>query len=75
MAHLYILKCSDNSLYVGSTNNLEERIKKHQSGRGARYTNVHRPVELIYSEEYSTYQEAFKRERQIKGWLVAKKEE
>lgn len=74
MAHLYILKCSDNSLYVGSTNNLEQRIKKHQSGWGARYTNVYRPVELIYSEEYSTYQDAFKRERQIKGWSRAKKE-
>ena len=74
MAYLYILKCSDNSLYVGSTNNLEERIKKHQSGWGARYTSVHKPVELIYSEEYSTYQEAFKRERKIKGWSRAKKE-
>ena len=74
MAYVYILKCSDNSFYVGSTNNLEQRIKKHQSGWGARYTNVHKPVELIYSDEFPTYQEAFKRERQIKGWSRAKKE-
>ena len=74
MPHLYILRCANNTLYVGSTNNLEQRIKTHISGRGARYTSNNKPDEIVYTEEYATYQEAFKRERQIKGWSRAKKE-
>ena len=73
MPHLYILRCVNNTLYVGSTTNLEQRIKKHQSGCGAQYTGAHKPMELVYTEEYATYQEAFNRERQIKGWSRAKK--
>ena len=74
MPHLYILRCANNTLCVGSTTNLEQRIKKHQSGWGAQYTCAHKPIELVYTEEYATYQEAFNRERQIKGWSRAKKE-
>jgi len=74
MAHLYILRCANDSLYVGSTDNIEERIKKHKSGWGSQFTGSHEPIELVYTEEYTTYKEAFKRERQIKGWSRAKKE-
>ena len=74
MAFTYILKCSDGSYYVGSTDNLEERIKQHQSGNGCDYTRTHRPVELIYTEEFDTFQKAFQRERQLHGWSRAKKE-
>lgn len=41
---------------------------------GAQYTAAHKPIELVYTEEYATYQEAFNRERQVKGWSSAKKE-
>lgn len=77
-----ILRCADNTLYVGSTTNLEERLKRHQAGYASEFTKLHNPVhgeqgrtiELAYTEEYATYQEVFKRERQLKKWTVAKKE-
>lgn len=68
MAYIYILRCENDELYVGSTIDINDRVVRHKSGRGAVYTKHHKPEELIYTEEYDTYQEAFKRERQIKGW-------
>ena len=70
----YILRCADNKLYVGSTTNIEERLKRHNAGYASEFTHLHRPVELVYKEDYDTYQEAFKRERQLKKWSLAKKE-
>ena len=66
MNYTYIVKCSDGSLYTGWTNNLEKRIKDHNAGRGANYTNARRPVVLVYKEEFPTKQEAMKREWEIK---------
>ncbi len=74
MAYIYILRCENDDIYVGSTIDINDRVVRHKSGRGAVYTKHHKPEELIYTEEYDTYQEAFKRERQIKGWSRAKKE-
>lgn len=74
MAYIYILRCENDEFYVGSTNDINDRVVRHKSGRGAVYTKHHKPEEQIYTEEYDTYQEAFKRERQIKGWSRAKKE-
>lgn len=76
MYYFYILKCSDNSLYCGQTNNLERRIKEHNfdKNKSAKYLRGKTPVKLVYSEEYSTLQEAMKRECQIKKWAKAKKE-
>ncbi len=76
MFYFYIVRCSDNSLYCGQTNDLEKRIKEHNSGsaRSAKYTKARHPVTLIYSENYSTLQSAMKREWQIKQWSRAKKE-
>lgn len=74
MATTYILRSADNKLYVGSTINMEERLKRHNAGYASKYTHLHRPVELVYKEEYDTYQEAFRRERQLKKWTLAKKE-
>jgi predicted GIY-YIG superfamily endonuclease len=71
---VYILKCSDNSYYVGHTKNLEYRLKLHSSGRGAKHTATRRPVVLKYQESTSSKQEAIKREKQIKGWSRLKKE-
>ena len=72
--YLYILKCSDGSLYTGVTPNLQRRTKSHNNGSGGRYTRCRLPVSLIYSESYSTKSEALKRELQVKGWSRAKKE-
>ena len=66
---VYILLCNDNSLYVGSTNNLEKRIQQHNELKsGAHYTKIRRPVTLAHSELYSTLKEARVREVEIKSW-------
>ena len=71
---VYILQCSDNSLYVGSTNNLEKRLKQHNNSKsGAHYTKIRRPVVLKYSEEFKTFREARQREWEIKGWTRKRK--
>jgi len=69
----YILECSDGSFYVGSTQNVEERVKAHNSGRGAIFTFKRRPVRLVYQEGYARLEDAVKRERQLKKWSKAKK--
>ena len=66
MNYVYVLRCSDNSLYTGWTNNLERRIKAHSNGRGAKYTRARLPVELVYFEEFEDKIEAMKREYAIK---------
>lgn len=73
MNYTYILKCNDNTLYTGWTNNLEKRLKDHNEGNGAKYTKPRRPVELIYYEEFETKEEAMKREYAIKQLSRAKK--
>ena len=72
--YFYIVRCRDNSLYSGITNNIEHRIKEHNKGTGAKYTLGRRPVNLIYKEKYANISEARKRESQIKGWPRIKKE-
>jgi predicted GIY-YIG superfamily endonuclease len=73
--YVYILKCSDDSYYAGMTENLELRLAQHQSGFDSNsYTFSRRPVELVWSQAFSTHDEAFQREHQIKGWSRAKKE-
>jgi len=64
--YTYILKCGDNSLYTGCTNNLEKRIQTHSSGKGAKYTRSHLPVKLVYSEKLDNRSLASKRESEIK---------
>ena len=58
--------CKDNTLYTGWTNSLERRIKAHNEGKGAKYTRGRLPVKLVYFEEFSTKNEALKREYEIK---------
>ena len=70
----YILQCADNTLYVGSTNNLEKRLTQHNELKsGAHYTKIRRPVVLIYSETFQTLKEARQREAEIKSWKREKK--
>ena len=75
MNYTYILKCRDNSLYTGWTNDIDQRLKAHNDGKGAKYTNSRRPVELIYYEKYETKEEAMKREYAIKHMTRRAKEE
>ena len=62
----YILKCSDNSLYTGCTNDIKHRLKMHNEGKGAKYTRGRGPVQLVYLEEFDTKQEAMSKEAKIK---------
>ncbi|WP_206460456.1 GIY-YIG nuclease family protein [Anaerovorax sp. IOR16] len=64
--YVYILKCSNGSLYTGWTTDLQARIKAHNQGVGAKYTRSHRPVELVYYETFKSRSDALKREAQIK---------
>lgn len=66
MNYVYILRCGDGSLYTGWTNDLEARLEAHRSGRGAKYTRSHQPVELAYREECETKEAAMSREWHIK---------
>jgi len=73
MNYTYILRCGDGSLYTGWTNDLEGRLKAHQSGRGCKYTASHQPVELAYFETFETKEEAMSREWHIKRLTRAQK--
>lgn len=75
MNYTYIVKCSDETYYTGWTNDLDKRIQNHNAGKGAKYTKVRLPVELVYYEEFATKEEAMKREYAIKQLKKCKKEE
>lgn len=64
--YVYVLLCEDGSYYTGYTKDIDLRVKQHRIGVGARYTKMHRPKRLVYTEEFSTIREAMKRERKIK---------
>ena len=66
MWYLYILRCKDDTLYTGITNDVPARLKAHASGRGAKYTRGRGPLELVYQEELESYSAALKREYQVK---------
>lgn len=74
MHYVYILRCADDTLYVGCTNNLEKRLHQHNNAKnGAHYTKIRRPVNLIYSEKYITLNKARGREAEIKRMRREKK--
>ena len=64
--YCYLLECADGSYYCGWTTDLERRLKMHQRGRGARYTRMNAPVQLVYFEEVEDRRAAMKRELVIK---------
>ncbi|MCX6779791.1 MAG: GIY-YIG nuclease family protein, partial [Candidatus Magasanikbacteria bacterium] len=71
---VYIVRCKDQTLYTGYTNNLEKRIHDHNfSKTAAKYTRSRRPVKLVYSENYRTLSKALKREIAIKKLSRAEK--
>ena len=73
MWFVYLLECSDTSLYCGITNDLEKRISAHNLGKGAKYTKTRLPVKLYWFEEVSDRSVASKREYQIKRLSREKK--
>jgi predicted GIY-YIG superfamily endonuclease len=72
--YVYILRCADGSYYVGHTDDLEKRLAAHQSGQVTGYTRSRRPVQLAFRQEFPAREDAFLRERQLKGWSRRKKE-
>ena len=74
MWYTYILKCADGSFYTGHTNNLSERLSRHNASRGPKWTSCRLPVELAYQECHKNEESAIDREIQIKKWSRTKKE-
>ncbi len=70
----YMLECENGAYYTGYTNNLENRIKLHNSGRGAKYTKMNGPVKLVYAKEFKYYKLALNFEREIKQLTRKQKE-
>ena len=76
MWFVYILKCSDNTLYTWVTIDLERRLIEHNtSDKAAKYTRIRRPLELVYSHEYDNRSEATKEEYRIKQLTRKQKEQ
>ncbi|QIG44433.1 GIY-YIG nuclease family protein [Nocardioides anomalus] len=75
MPHAYILRCRDDTYYVGSTRDLDARLWQHNhSEDGATYTRRRRPVTLIWNAEFDSIEQAFAFEKRIAGWRREKKE-
>src|ERR1700740_1483642 len=75
-AYVYMLRCSDDSLYVGSAtgDDLSKRVAEHETGAYRGYTYARRPVQLVWSEHFDRITDAIAIERKLKGWSRAKKE-
>lgn len=73
MYFVYIIECSDKSLYTGVTNDLQRRFDQHKNGKGGHYTSSKKVIRIVYTEEHSDRSSALKREVQIKGWTRQKK--
>jgi len=65
--YVYVILCQGGSFYTGYTKDLDARMKLHINGEGARYTRMHKPKKLVYTEEFNTRAEAMKKERQVKS--------
>lgn len=70
---LYILRCGDDTLYTGTTDDVERRLKAHREGKGAKYTRGRGPLEVVYREELSDKSAALKRECAVKRLSRAEK--
>jgi putative endonuclease len=73
MYTLYIVECSDQTLYTGIARDPYKRLVQHNAGTGAKYTRSRRPVRLVYTESMKTRGEALKREYEIKKWSRQRK--
>ena len=73
MWFVYVLRCSDHSLYTGITTNLNRRLQEHNAGKGGAYTQAKRPVELVFKEVHPSRSSALRREAEIKRWPASRK--
>lgn len=64
--YVYIILCINGSFYTGYTKDINERVRLHANGRGARYTKMHPPKEVAYVEQFTSRSEAMRREKAIK---------
>lgn len=75
MYYVYILRTSNNNLYIGQTSNLEQRLVEHKQTKGAKFLrDSGSSFKVVYAETYPTLLEAMRREKQLKGWTREKKE-
>jgi len=72
--YVYVLRCSDDSLYTGYTTDVERRVEEHDAGEGAKYTRGRTPVELVHVESYESKSAAMSREYEIKQFSRTRKE-
>ena len=72
--YVYILKCNDNSYYIGQTDNLEKRISEHKFGKYSGYTSLRLPIKVVFAQQFATRYDAISAERQMKKWTRVKKE-
>lgn len=70
---VYIVECADDTLYTGYTTDVQRRVKEHNEGEGAKYTQGRTPVKLRYTEKFSSQSEAMSREAEIKSLSRAEK--
>src|SRR2546425_70779 len=70
----YMVQCADGSYYVGHTDDLEKRLREHSEGGKCTYTETRQPLQLVWSQEFATREEALAAEVQIKKWSRAKKQ-
>jgi len=73
--YAYVVRCNDDTLYTGCTNDLKKREILHNTGKGARYTRNRRPVRVVYTEEFTSKGKALSREYEIKQMTREEKEE
>jgi len=73
---VYILRFSNNSLYIGQTNNLQQRLTDHKNKatRASKFSKENGKFKLVYQEHYETLLKSMRREKQLKGWTRMKKE-
>ena len=64
--YVYVILCDDGSFYTGYTKNVKSRLRLHINGKGARYTRMHKPKGLVYTEQFESRAEAMKREKRLK---------
>jgi putative endonuclease len=75
MYFLYILECSDGSLYTGITTDVERRLDEHKKGKGGHFTRSRAAVRIVYTEKHPDRSAALKREAEIKRWTRQKKQD
>ena len=69
-----MLECSDESYYIGHTDDIDKRVSEHEQGKGCAYTKTRLPIKVVYVQDFMTRDEAINAEQQLKGWSRRKKE-